>query len=508
VDEIQLLYRRQFLICRDVVLPLSHWNTLFLTKKLYIYSHPDLHVSHKKEDGKIIVLLGYIFDPVHFTKSDEEILADIWEKSDTFAAFIKALKGYTGQYVFIYSDGHSLNVIHDPLALREVYYCTSPNRVICGSQPNLVNEYSDPPLGITSDSAIQDFNTYDLKKIRSGRFWIGDETYFSGIKHLLPNHYLEINELKAKRYWPREKLIPVGLDEAVRISCSFLQGAMKAAAHRHELMMAVTSGTDSRTLLAASREICGNIYYFINKHKGLDAIHPDIYVPFAIFKRLDIPFHIHDLEGEIDEEFKIIFLKNTFLSTDLNLSAIYNVYYKQHNQRLNILGVGEIGRTFFGDEPQNIDGYYLARSMKIKDSPYAVEQCQKWLDSTLPVAQRCGVNTLTLLLWEQLLGNWGTVGNSESDIAIEEFDPFNSNLLYETLLGVDKKYSKYGESIIFREMIRAMWPELLEYPINPPYKKSDYIRIILTKIGIFAPLKSITYKVDRLRFGWKHRHRS
>ena len=139
--------------------------------------------------------------------------------------------------------------------------------------------------------------------------------------------------------------------------------------------------------------------------------------------------------------------------------------------------------------------------MKIKNSPYAVEQCQRWLDGTLPAARRFGVNILTLLLWEQLLGNWGTVGNSESDIAIEEFDPYDSHYLYETLLGVDKRYSKYGNSILFREMIRNMWPELLEYPINPPYKKSDYLRIILTKTGILAPLKSLTYKVDRLRFG-------
>ena len=372
-----------------------------------------------------------------------------------------------------------------------------------GSQPNLVSEFAKPPLGHSDDKAIQGFYDHDLKNMRSGRFWIGDETCFSGIKHLLPNHYLDVADLRAKRYWPREKLLSIGLEEAVHISSSFLQGALKAAAHRQQLMIAVTGGTDSRTLLAASREISDKIYYFINKHKGLDVRHPDIYVPSALLKRLNIPFHIHNLEGEIDEEFRRIFLDNTFLSTDLNLSAIYHVYYKQHDHRMNVLGVGEIGRTFFGDVPRHIDGYYLARSMKIKNSPYAVEQCQRWLDGTLPAARRSGVNILTLLLWEQLLGNWGTVGNSESDIAIEEFDPYNSHYLYETLLGVDKRYSKYGNSILFREMIRNMWPELLEYPINPPYKKSDYLRIILTKIRILTLLKSLTYKVDRLRFGWK-----
>jgi hypothetical protein len=399
-------------------------------------------------------------------------------------------------------------VIHDALALREIYFCTSENRVICGSQPNLVNKFAGPALGFTKDKAIQNFYDHDLKKMRSGRFWVGDETYFSGIRHLLPNHYLEVAELKPYRYWPREKLTPIGLEDAVGLSCSFLQGALKAAAHRRDLMIAVTSGTDSRTLLAASREFSGRIYYFINQHQGLEDRHPDIRVPSAMLKRLNIPFQIHHLEEPIDPEFRKIFRDNVFLATDLNLAAIYQVYYRQHPQRMNVLGVGEIGRTFYGAAPRSIDGYLLARSMKIKDSPYAVDQCQRWLDGTLPAAQRYGVNVLTLLLWEQLLGNWGTVGNSESDIAIEEFDPYDSHQMYETLLGVDQKYAKYGNSILFGQMIRQMWPELLEYPINPPYKRSDYVRMLMAKTGILKPLKSLTYRLDRLRFGWKHRHGS
>ena len=83
--------------------------------------------------------------------------------------------------------------------------------------------------------------------------WIGDETYFDGIKHLLPNHYLDINKREAFRYWPNGAINRLDLDEAVSRSCLFLQGIMKAIVHRHPAMMAVTGGTDSRTLLAASQ---------------------------------------------------------------------------------------------------------------------------------------------------------------------------------------------------------------------------------------------------------------
>jgi len=79
------------------------------------------------------------------------------------------------------------------------------------------------------------------------------------------------------------------------------------------------------------------------------------------------------------------------------------------------------------------------------------------------LAEECNVDIMKLLLWEALLGNWGAVGNSESDIAIEEFDPYNSHYIYEIMLSVD---SVQGD--LFEGTFKEMWPELLDYPFNPP----------------------------------------
>jgi hypothetical protein len=504
MDKDLLRYRRQFLLSRIAIASFSNWNRLSLAKGYVLYSHPDLEITFKEKSGVGIALLGYLFDPADPKKGNAEILNGLLEDSGTFEAFLESIKGYAGRYVFIYMNRDELHVMHDPLGLREVYYCASVNRIICGSQPNLIKKYADPAIDVTADPSIRDFYEKDMKKIRMGRLWVGDETYYEGIKHLLPNHYLKTRELRALRYWPRQNLEAVGLDEAVQRSCSFLRGTLLAASHRNDLMMAVTGGTDSRTLLAASREIRDRIYFFINKHRIMDDNHPDIRIPATMFQRIQTPFHIHSVEGDVDDEFRNIFLNNTFLSQERLLPAIYNIYYKQHSHRMNILGVGEIGRTFYGEEPQELDGYFLARSLKYKNSVYAVAQCQQWLDRTRPFAQKFGVNIMTLLLWEQLLGNWGVVGNSESDIAIEEFDPYNCHYLYETMLGVDKKYAKYGESILFREMIKNMWPELLEFPINPPKKKIDHIKRIFRRIGVYSIIKSLSYRWGRIQFNRWH----
>ena len=500
MDECRLIYRRQFLLSREPITQLSYWNHFELRNKSHLYVHPDLNVCLKECPDRQLVLIGYIFDYQGTTKTDEDIIDDIMAKIDSFGSLVKILKRYAGQYAIIYINREVFNIIHDALGLREIYYCQSVNRVICGSQPNLLKEFGIPRITLTQDKNKKKFYEHDMKKVRAGRLWVGDETYFENVKHLLPNHYLDIRTLETCRYWPNEKIQNLELNVAVDLACNFLRGILKAACNRHDLMMAVTAGTDTRTLLAASKDIKDKIYYFINKHKSLSDRHPDIYVPKAIFQALGLPFHIHELDREVDEMFRNIFLNNVFMASELRLSVIYNVYFKQHSHRLNILGVGEIGRSFFGRRPKNLNGYFLARALKYKDSLYAIEKCQEWLDRTLPAAEEYGVDIMTLLYWEQHLGNWGVVGNSESDIAIEEFDPFNSHYLYETLLGVNKKFTKYGHNILFKEMIRNMWPVLIEFPINPPYRFYDRLRNWLIKYNLFDPIRNLVYKIDWLKF--------
>lgn len=476
-----------------------------LANHTHLYCHPDSPVAYKEGKEKSMALVGYIFNPWNIKQCAYDILSDLIEEAADFDQLIFLLKPYVGHYALIYIDETHFNVVNDPLALREIYFVTSENLIICGSQPNSISLYSSPRLPETRDPVIRRFFLNDMKKVRNRRFWVGDETYYDGIKHLLPNHYLDVNALKVRRYWPRQKLGRLPLNEVVLRSCAFLKNALKAASIKNNLMIAVTAGNDSRTLLAASKDISDRIYYFINKQDGMDDDHPDIRIPKAMFTRIGLPFHIHDVRGSVPDDFRRVFLANTFLSNDLLIETIYNVYYKNHSHRMNVLGVGEIGRAYFGTSPKSVNGYLLARSLKFKDSRYAVEKCQEWLDAALPVARVNGINVMTLLLWEQLLGNWGAVGNSESDIAIEEFDPYDSHYLYETLLGLDENYLINDESRLVKEMIKHMWPELLEFPINPPSNKNERLIRILKHIGVYSRLKTLTYKIDEMLFNMRRR---
>jgi hypothetical protein len=189
-------------------------------------------------------------------------------------------------------------------------------------------------------------------------------------------------------------------------------------------------------------------------------------------------------------------MSNTFFASDRILPTIYNVYFNKHSDKVNLLGIGEIGRTRFGKAPRKLDSYRIAYLMKQKKSRYAIRQGERILAELLSVGRAYGINVLTLLYWEHWLGNWGATGNSESDIAIEELDPFDSHALYEIFLGVHDKYTRYHNPLLFKEMINNMWPELQRWPINPQYTMKGKIVKYMKRKGIYAQLKEVRYKMN------------
>jgi hypothetical protein len=497
----QLRFRRQFLLAKAPITPLPYWQCLQMGE-YYLYAHPDIEVQLLMDARKSMVLIGSIFDPAVPEKGSADILKDVGADVSNVEGLFTRIKRYVGRYALLYKDQKNAVILHDALGLREIYYCTKDHGVVCGSQPNLLVEFANPEIGRTRDPDLLEFYTRHLKDSRwnpNGK-WIGDETYYEGVRHLLPNHYLDIHSREARRYWPNEPIKRLSLEDAVSKSCSFLQGTMRAMVHRHSIMMAVTAGKDSRTLLAASRSVKDQIYYFINNHRHMDRNHPDLSVPTKIFESIGVPFHVHEVPTDVDDEFRRIFLSNTFFASERILPAIYNVYFKDHSDKVNILGIGEIGRTRYGKEPKSLNSYRMAYKLGYKEDRYAIRQGEQILTELLPVARQYDLNALTLLYWEHTMGNWGTTGNSESDIAIEEFDPYDSHLLYEIFLGVDDKYTKYDEPILVREMIRAMWPDLLKWPFTPPGRSQDKIIKRLKRIGVYELLKELKYRAYYARY--------
>ena len=190
-----LKFRRQFLLTKAPVTPLPDWKCLQLDE-YYLYAHPDLEVNRAADTKKRIVLIGSMYDPDDPGKGNADILHDILGNTKTMDALVKWIKRYAGIYALLYIDDEGAFLQHDALGLREIYYFTKNNKIVCGSQPNLIAKFASPEVKPMNDPDFLEFYSKNSKDLRWNpyRKWIGDETYYEGIKHLLPNHYLDITK--------------------------------------------------------------------------------------------------------------------------------------------------------------------------------------------------------------------------------------------------------------------------------------------------------------------------
>ena len=489
-------FRRQFLVTDAPIEALPDWRVI-ATGRYYVYSHPDLTVTSVAGAGRSVVLLGDVYDSVDPERTNEETASDLLAESNTLPSFLSRLRRCFGTYaVLLDAPQHSI-VLTDARGLREVYFRTAGPGMTCGSQPHLVARCARPPAAEAADAELVTFASNELWDSR----WVGDATRFEGVRHLLPNHYLDLRSRVAVRYWPTGPVPQHDLDAAVRETSTRLQASLDAITRRHSTAMAVTAGTDSRVLLAAGREVLNRIHLFVNDHH-LGRNNPDIRVPQEILSSLGVPFRIYDVPDGVDEGFRSAFKESTFLASERLLPSIYNVFFEHFGHKVLILGVSEIGRTFYGHPPAKLTGHRMAYKLGYPASRYAIRECERIRPALQAAAAASGVDALALLYWEQRLGNWGATRNSESNVAVEKVDPFNSRLLYELFQGVDPKFRSYRHNpcVLFREVIRTLWPELLGWPVNPAGTVRDRVMGALEALRVFEPGKELKYKASYLRY--------
>ena len=57
---------------------------------------------------------------------------------------------------------------------------------------------------------------------------------------------------------------------------------------------------------------------------------------------------------------------------------LYTTYYKEHQNKINVVGIGEIGRTRFGKEPKKVNGYRLAYKLGYRNEEYIFRHVIKY----------------------------------------------------------------------------------------------------------------------------------
>lgn len=461
-----LIFRRQFILTSRKIQVDASWKRVKLSKiqrNCFIYSHPDLEHTVSSNDITELHLMGYILDPHHPENSNQDVLDNLLRCS-SFDALAAATDTLTGRFVLIHTHNGNIKVLNDATGLRELYYYNNGKDFACGSTPNIIAKYL--PIERDDDKEINYFfNSPEFSKYGK---WIGSRTIFKGVMKLVPNHYLDLLQNRTYRYWPREERKTTELNKATQTAADILTGTFDAILRRNPIQQTITSGWDTRLLLAASKKHMNEIgYYFIRGFKADTGLSGSM--DYLITKKiagqynLSMQYYVQDNDF-VDEEFKNIFYSNNIYSRSKLLWVYYYVYVNKFENLMTVSGTE--GNVFFrlkSDIDRSVDQpAYFAKKYHYENFPYAIDSLAEWIDG-LKEARKLNYCVLDMFYWEQLLGNWGAMLSSEQDIVRDELRPFNNRELVSTLGQVAPKFRYKDYPLNYVKTIELLWPEILNF---------------------------------------------
>lgn len=461
-----LIYRRQYLITPvPIKCPFKH-NLYYLNEEYKLYVHNDLTICTFRKNETQLILLGELFSFIQPELSNAEILELIF--TIDLDILLHRLADYCGRFVMIIAKATSIFIVHDANAARKVYYHKTTGGNFCSSRPNLIAEV----VGLQKTRCKSKLSYYEsLEFIRMNNAGIGNNTIYDHVFQLIPNHSLDVINGKVTRYWPKNPIENMTLSVASKLCAKMINGFINAIGNRYPLMIPVTAGKDSRTLLACSRDVSNKTIYYINKENHLHEKSNDLAVPSRLLKRIGLNFHIIDpYAKKVDDDFRRIYFRNNPLGSEHYLPIIYN-YYRFFGDRINIPG-NTVASAYdlYGKDDTRLSGLKLAKWNSVARFDFAIEYYNNWLREALLCKQSYNMNINALFYWEERMANWGTQIQLDKDIAQEEFVPFNCTKLIEIMLSVEPKYIDRPEFELFKQIQRYLWPELLTAPVNPSFK--------------------------------------
>jgi hypothetical protein len=488
------LYKRQYVLSTKKVSIFEKSSVLKVCDTHILTVEASLSVTQKNDGPRNLILLGFLLDPNNPDYDNDRIVSDLLLKSNNFNDITQSTHSLGGKWILIYfSETEGLNIVNDIVGSRQVYFTQFENETWAASQPHVLAKLCGKPLSNNPD--IEDYVSSDQFKFTE-RAWIGNESRYQDVYHLLPNKYLNCATATPIRFWPVNRIKKQTLGQVVPIISNNLQGIIVSANNRFKLLLAVSAGWDSRVLLAASKGVINDCYCFIQKFDSMSKSHPDIDIPNKLSKKLKFNFNVREAIN-YSEDFESILIKSVDIPQSENKRVLYYDFFSEFKDEVNISGVvGELCRSRYGDK-REVSAKKLAAIFGRDDSIYAVQMAQNWLDEIESNnVEETGVSIWDLFYWEQFIGNWGVAGQASSDIAIEEFFPFNCRNIIELSYGLDDL--SYENSPLFLALINHMWPEALSEPVNPKSKLEKCITIgkaFLRKIGIFNKIRFVYFKV-------------
>ncbi len=468
-------YRGQFEIAEVVPTTGTPANArLQATRSLRVSLHPGIDaMSVEDSQGTVIgLILGHPISSASRTMHEGRLRlsAPCPRTAPEIEAFIEAqIYALAGPFLFIldlpglrrvYLDAcGSLSAVYDPLARRVA---------------------ATSLLLLDPDSAGRRFRAdmyARLGVIREGWF-LGGLTAHEGIFRLMPNFFLDFDTFEAHRHWPVASIAP---SPDPRAACAVIatnaRDTIAATLARGGINMALTSGNETRLLLAAAREMRDDLHFFT---VSTPTTRLDVHTATTLAARhgLDhrlLPEVQADTDGQIDWHART---GHTYGGLHVKTHPTTR---QLENRPFFVGGLGgEIGRGFFWRGGDTDATRLTARDIWARTGMPAddtgIAAIEQWLGG---VAHLPGLLQLDLAYLELRMGCWGFAMAYANHTPVH-IHPLISRTCFTAMLSLppDWRRQENGSNRWIREVIRQNWPELLDLPINRYGDYRDRLRLL------------------------------
>jgi hypothetical protein len=490
----ELLFRRQFVIGPGAVRPSRFWSTTKLLHGLTLSAHRDLPCALRLDSDTAIALLGRAVHVKQPRWTEAEIVDHLRDDAGDLRAFSASLDGLAGRWVAVLQSGGRTYLQTDACGFRQVHYATADGATWAASQPALLDTVVR--LRPNDDPELREFLQCPAYAALESA-WVGDATTYRDCHRLLPNHWLDLGAATTRRRSLARRPVPLSRGAAVDASAAMLQSIMAGICARERVSLALTAGIDSRILLAAAKPVVQGIDLFVDRMGGLDDDDADIWVPRELCRRLGLPFDVRNSAVDPPDWFRSLLATNVTAARVLPKTRSIFAKLAAGDACLNINGNGgEIGRNFYDkyaqERPRPWSAAELAELMGYRPAPrFVIHALERWLQELGPF-DRDGWMLPDLLYWEQRMGIWGAQYPAEQDVAVDEFSPFNCRALLETMVAAPRKDRAAPRYPFFRDLMVAMWPEVLELPLNP-LRSGDHLNRAKQWLRPYVPYKAVRW---------------
>lgn len=455
---------------------LSSWRELKLNDALVLSFDPDLNVVQATGEHCSLVLLGFILDWREPSATNTQILDRMARSVATFEECVEATAELGGRWAIIYQDAAETRIFHDAFGLRQICFTSTKNgkSVWCASEAALLAKASQ----LAEDDAAVSFIDRQ-QAINSESWWPGDRQPYQQARALLPNHALNIKDGHAERYWPRQLRKCPPYSELLERITSRLAANILAASHRFPLALGLTAGWDSRTILAASREIQSELVTYSSRQPSMEANDADLVVPVKLAQATKLKHEFIAPSDSTDAAFNTLLNQHVWRPHPRFAAGMQAEYERFMLATVAMLGnVGEFSKAPFrhmvADE-YSPSGELFAGLVGMSTENFAIEAFDEWLAS-LPAEHE--YNILDLFHWEQRIGRYLAANLLEFDFVWHDiFLPYNCRSLVCDILACGESKRAKEKSELSRDIVRRLSPDLLRFPVNPGPKLSVLARI-------------------------------